>query len=276
MPIDALTQVTGLLGYPVEHSLSPAMHNAGFDALGLNFCYLAFSVPPPLLERAIESVRVLRFRGVNVTVPHKELVLPFLDAVDDEAEFIGAVNTIVNDNGQLRGFNTDGRGFMKSLEEKGIQPAGKEIFVLGAGGASRAICYYLAQVADKMYLCDLDRQKAAELIRDLKKFNDAIFFTEEKGKFATCEMVINATPLGLHVDDPLPFETDGLFPGQLVVDLIYRDTPLLSRAQDRGCLTLNGLGMLLWQGALAFELWTGIPAPVDIMKDALTKGIRKS
>lgn len=276
MPIDARTQVTGLFGYPVEHSLSPAMHNAAFEALGLNFCYLAFSVPPASLEGAIQCVRVLGFRGVNVTVPHKERVLPLLDEVDDEAAFIGAVNTVVNDGGRLRGYNTDGRGFMKSLEDKGIRADGKEIFVVGAGGASRAICYYLAQVADKMHLCDIDRQKASDLIRDLKRFNDSIFFTEEKVKLTTCDMVINATPLGLNMDDRLPFETDGLFPGQIVVDLIYRDTPLLSRAREKGCLTVSGLGMLLWQGALAFELWTGKSAPVEIMRDALTKGMKKA
>lgn len=276
MPIDARTQVTGLLGYPVEHSLSPAMHNAGFDALGLNFCYLAFSVPPASLGGAVESVRTLSFRGVNVTVPHKEHVLTFLDEVDDEAAFIGAVNTVVNDGGRLRGFNTDGRGFMKSLEESGIRAHGKEIFVVGAGGASRAICYYLAQVAGKMHLYDLDRQKAADLIRDLKRFNDSIFFAEDKAKLPVSDMVINATPLGLNAGDPLPFETEGLFSGQVVVDLIYRDTPILSRAHDVGCVTVSGLGMLLWQGVLAFQLWTGIPAPVEIMRNALTTGMRKA
>ncbi|MGE5894688.1 MAG: shikimate dehydrogenase [bacterium] len=276
MQPDAKTKMTGLLGYPVEHSLSPEMHNAAFDVLGLNFCYIAFAVHPASLTRAIEGVRAMNFRGVNVTVPHKEQVLLMLDAVDEEASFIGAVNTVVNDNGHLKGFNTDGRGFMRSLTESGIDPRGKNVFILGAGGASRAVSYYLAKTADSLCLFDLDKQKAAHLLSDLKTLNPRVSFAEEKEKIYTSDIVINATPLGLKPDDPLPLDPDRLFPGQAVIDLIYRDTPLMQSSREKGCRTMNGLGMLLWQGALAFELWTGISAPVETMRTALLTGFART
>jgi shikimate dehydrogenase len=275
MPVNAKTQTTGLLGFPVEHSLSPDMHNAAFEALGLNYCYHAFSVHPDSLAGAIEGVRAMHFRGVNVTVPHKEKVLRLLDEIDPEADFIGAVNTIVNEGDRLKGYNTDGRGFMKSLEEKGIDVSGKSIFIVGAGGASRAVSYYLSKRAETLHLFDIDKQKAGGLIKDLRNLNDSVFFTEEKEKLYTCEIVINATPLGLKDGDPLPFDADRLYSGQVVIDLIYRDTPVLKAAGKKGCKTLNGLGMLLWQGALAFELWTGISAPLDTMRKALMTGIER-
>jgi shikimate dehydrogenase len=164
---------------------------------------------------------------------------------------------------------------MKSLEEKGIDVSGKSIFIVGAGGASRAVSYYLSKRAETLHLFDIDKQKAGGLIKDLRNLNDSVFFTEEKEKLYTCEIVINATPLGLKDGDPLPFDADRLYSGQVVIDLIYRDTPVLKAAGKKGCKTLNGLGMLLWQGALAFELWTGISAPLDTMRKALMTGFER-
>jgi shikimate dehydrogenase len=141
MKVTGKTRVTGLFGYPVEHTLSPFMHNAAFEHLGLDYCYLPFSVHPDSLKTAVEAVKALRLAGVNVTIPHKEAVIPYLDTVNEEALFIGAVNTIVNREGTLTGYNTDGRGFMRALSENNISPDNKRVFVVGAGGASRAISY---------------------------------------------------------------------------------------------------------------------------------------
>jgi len=143
MKITGRTKITGLYGFPVEHTLSPLMHNAAFEHLGLDYCYLPFSVHPDFLKNAVEAIRALNLAGVNITVPHKESVIPYLDKVNEEALFIGAVNTIVNTEGTLTGYNTDGRGFMRSLAENNISPENKKILIAGAGGASRAIGYYL-------------------------------------------------------------------------------------------------------------------------------------
>lgn len=267
MKINGKTKVMGLLGYPVEHSLSPAMHNTAFEKLGLDCCYVTFSVKPEFLRDAVRSIRALNLAGVNVTVPHKEKVMPFLDEVDKEASFIGAVNTIVNDNGRLKGYNTDGRGFMKSLSEARISVSRKKVLIVGAGGASRAIGYYLCQSASKLFLYDIDKKKAKKLISDLNKIRGNVSFFSSQ--LEDIDIIINATPLGLKKNDPLPVDVNLLKSKHVVCDLIYKKTPLLEKASKKGCKTLNGLGMLLWQGVFAFELWTGRRPPVDAMRKAL-------
>ncbi|VAX28828.1 Shikimate 5-dehydrogenase I alpha [hydrothermal vent metagenome] len=273
MSINARTKITGLIGYPVEHSLSPDMHNAAFEHLGLNYCYIAMPVKPEGLSDAVKGIRALNFHGCNVTVPHKQEVIPLLDEIDDEAGFIGAVNTIRNDSGLLKGFNTDGRGFMESLKEAGVDPLGKDIFIIGAGGAARAIGYYLAQRALRLYIFDVDSGKSLPLVRDLKKLNREVFAAEDRDSIRSSDIVINATPLGLKKDDPLPLQMDLLRREQVVCDLIYWDTPLIKGAGEKGCKTVNGLGMLLWQGVLAFQIWTGAVPPVDLMREILVKGM---
>ena len=158
MKLSGKTKITGLFGYPVEHSLSPAMHNAAFEALGLDYCYVAFPVHPDSLKDAVLAIKALNLAGVNVTIPHKEIVIPFLDEIDKEASIIGAVNTIVNSSGRLKGYNTDGRGFMQSLFESGISVENKEVLIIGAGGASRALSYYLGKEAKKVYLYDIEKK----------------------------------------------------------------------------------------------------------------------
>ncbi|MDH5202021.1 MAG: shikimate dehydrogenase [Nitrospirota bacterium] len=269
MKLSGKTKITGLFGYPVEHTLSPAMHNAAFDELGIDYCYVAFPVHPDSLKDAVRSIRALNLSGVNITIPHKEKVIPFLDKVDEEASFIGAVNTIVNSQGKLVGYNTDGRGFIQSLSESGISLEGKIVLVLGAGGASRAISYYLCQKAVELIVCDIDRGKTENLIQDLKKIRDNISSVDTIVNAERYDIIINATPLGLKNEDPLPLHTSLLNPNQTVCDLIYKKTQLLQDASQKGCTTLNGLGMLLWQGAFAFELWTGKKPPVDVMRKAL-------
>ena len=273
LKISGKTKVLGLLGWPVEHSLSPAMHNAAFKHLGLDCCYLTFPVKPELLKDAVKAVRALDLTGVNVTVPHKEKVIPFLDKVDKEAAFIGAVNTIVNQGDKLTGYNTDGRGFMRSLSEARISVKNKNVLIVGAGGASRAIGYYLCQSASKLFLYDIDIKKAGKLIGALKKINNNVFPAGNINNLDQYDVIINATPLGLKKGDSLPVNVNLLKPKHVVCDLIYKSTPLLQRASRKGCRTLNGLGMLLWQGVFAFELWTGKKPPVEVMRKALTKNL---
>ncbi|MEK7735890.1 MAG: shikimate dehydrogenase [Nitrospirota bacterium] len=278
LKISGKTKVLGLLGYPVEHSLSPAMHNAAFEHIGLDCCYVTFPVKPELLKDAVKAVRALNLAGVNVTMPHKENVIPLLDKVDADASFIGAVNTIVNSNGKLIGYNTDGRGFMRSLSEAQISLNKKNVLILGAGGASRAIGYHLVKKAAELFIYDIDEKKAGKLIRDLNKMRKNVFpFSFQPSAFShqlhDIDIIINATPLGLKKGDPLPVDINLLKPRHVVCDLIYKNTPLLQRASRKGCRTLNGLGMLLWQGAFAFELWTGKKPPVEVMRKALVKNL---
>ncbi len=274
MIIGGKTKVAGLFGYPVEHSLSPLMHNAAFAQLGLDCCYVTFLVKPDRLREAVAAISALDLMGVNVTVPHKEKVMPFLDSVSEEASFIGAVNTIRNVGGRLTGYNTDGRGFMRSLSEAGIDVSDKRVLIVGAGGASRAIGYYLCTAASEVCLYDAVTEKAEQLAQHLnllkgnaRIIDNATF--KGGGFFSGLDIIINATPLGLNPDDPVPVDLSLLDKSHTVCDLIYKETPLLRKASERGCRTLDGLGMLLWQGVFAFELWTGKMPSVEVMRNAL-------
>jgi len=274
MNITGKTKITGLFGYPVEHTLSPAMHNAAFEHLALDYCYVPFLVHPGSLGKAVESIRALSLAGVNVTVPHKEAVIHLLDEVNEEASFIGAVNTVVNREGRLTGYNTDGRGFMRSCEENGIAVTGKKILLVGAGGASRAVGYYLSEKAGSLAICDIDTKKLEILVSDLSQIRGNVSALPRIDHQAGFDIIINATPLGLKKDDPPPVDLEALLPTQTVCDLIYKRTPLLDLATQKGCRTMDGLGMLLWQGVFAFELWTSVYPPVDVMRNALLKGMR--
>jgi shikimate dehydrogenase len=274
MKITGKTKITGLFGYPVEHTLSPAMHNSAFEQLGMDYCYLPFPVRPDLLKNAVEAVRALNMAGVNVTIPHKEAVIAFLDTIDEEASFIGAVNTIVNNGGNLTGHNTDGRGFMRSLEENNVDSENKKVLVVGAGGASRAISYYLSEKAEAFYLFDIDTKKAEKLVSDLSKIRSNVHQMSVLKSPQDFDLIINATPLGLRKEDPLPFDVNTLTSDHTVCDLIYKKTALLEQAGTKGCMAVDGLGMLLWQGVLAFELWTKVFPPVDTMRKALLAGIK--
>ncbi len=275
MAVSGKTKITGLFGYPVEHTLSPMMHNSAFEALNLDIHYIPFSVSPESLSAAVGAIKALNMLGVNITVPHKEKVIPLLDRVDKEAVFIGAVNTIVNKEGILTGYNTDGRGFMSSLKETGLSVDGKEVAIIGAGGASRAISYYLSEKASKLSLYDIEKPKAEKLVNDLKKIRENIFLIDDAKNTASADVIINATPLGLKPGDPSPVNPEFFTPEMLVCDLVYKDTNFLREAKINGAKTLDGSGMLLWQGVLAFELWTGVKPPVDIMRKVLMAGIKR-
>jgi len=275
MKLTGRTKITGLFGYPVEHTLSPSMHNAAFEALGLDYCYVAFPVYPDSLQEAVTAIRALHLSGVNVTIPHKEKVIPFLDEVDKEASAIGAVNTVVNTNGNLKGYNTDGRGFMQSFFDYGISAEGKDVLIVGAGGASRAIGYYLGKEAKQLFLYDIEQGKAEKLAADLKNIlHKDVSIVHDIGRTERFNILINATPLGLKEEDPLPFDTSHLRSDQIICDLIYKKTRLLEETSRKECIALDGLGMLLWQGVFAFELWTGVSPPVDIMREALYKNLK--
>lgn len=276
MNISGKTKVTGLFGYPVEHSLSPAMHNAAFEHLNMDYCYVTFSVRPDLLGDAVRAISALNLEGVNVTVPHKENVVPFLSEISEEASFIGAVNTIKNDNGKLTGYNTDGRGFMQSLSEAGTDARDKKILIVGAGGASRAIGYYLCKEASAVHLFDVDDKKADSLKEHLNKLKGNVSLAgaksiKDKDFFSGIDIIINATPLGLKPADPMPVDISMINKNHIVCDLIYKETPLLREASKIGCKTMDGLGMLLYQGVFAFEIWTGVMPPVKVMREALLR-----
>lgn len=282
LTINGRTKLTGLFGDPVEHTLSPAMHNAAFTALGLNFVYVPFRVPKEALGSAVTAVRALGLAGVNVTVPHKEEVLPYLDHVSEEASLIGAVNTIVNENGQLKGYNTDARGFMRAVRETGFDAQGREAVVIGAGGAARAVCAALALAGVKR-IAIFNRTYArgealaAEVAAATGVETEALVW-EELGRSGTgvlraAEIVVQTTTLGMHPDEEgCPLVSGEAFrPGQLAVDLIYNppQTRFLRLAAAAGAATQNGLAMLLHQGAAAFELWTKCTAPLEVMRRAV-------
>jgi len=273
--ISGRTKITGIFGYPVEHTLSPGMHNAAFEKIGLDYCYLPFLVRPDYLEDAVKSIRALNFSGVNITIPHKEKVMVFLDEVDEEAAFIGAVNTVVNSGGILKGYNTDGRGFMRSLSENGVEVKNKDVAIIGAGGAARAIGYYLSRDAGTLSVYGRTKERAETLVRDLDKVKGNVALMRDILEVQKFHIIVNATPLGLKENDPLPFDPEVLKPGQIVCDIIYKKTGLLHEASKKGCVAIDGLGMLLWQGVLSFELWTREKPPVEVMRNALKAAIKE-
>jgi shikimate dehydrogenase len=280
--ISGKTKIYGIFGHPVEHTFSPGMHNAAFKKLNLDACYVPFSVRPDDLETSVRAITTLGLRGLNVTVPHKEKVIAYLDDLSEEARLIHAVNTIEIRDRKLIGHNTDGRGFLRSLRENaGFNPKGKQFLFIGSGGAARAVGFSLALAGAKTILFrDIDEIKAGALARDIhdKTGADARAISGDELAAAAqgADCVINATPLGLKKTDPLPVAKDLIVKKHLVCDLVYNppETALLQAAQKRGAKGLPGLGMLLYQGVIAFELWTGKKAPVQIMKNALAKQIR--
>lgn len=276
------TVMTGLLGYPVSHSLSPLMHNYAFRHLGLAYHYAAFAVPPHLLPSAVEGIRALGFRGCNLTIPHKVAVIPLLDELDEEARLIGAVNTIVNEKGALIGYNTDGKGYLRSLtEETGILLSGGKAVILGAGGAARAIAVTLARSGLKeIVIANRTRDKAEELASTvfaaaLKPAVPAVrvvSLEQAAEKVADAGLLVNTTSIGMtpHTEDcPLP--TEVLHAELVVSDLVYAplETALLRAAKKAGARTHPGVGMLVHQGALAFQYWTGREAPLKLMYETV-------
>lgn len=273
--ISGQTKITGIFGFPIAHTLSPAMHNAAFNALKLDFVYLPFEVQPRDLSKTVEAIRCLGLRGVNVTIPHKKNVMRFLDKIDPLARRIGSVNTIVNKNGFLTGYNTDGSGFLKDIIEKGFNPKGKTALLLGAGGAGYALAAILSiNGAKKIYITDYQTSRATELSKRTPR-SHVIPLDTWKENIPDSDILINATPAGMHSGDPLIVKSSELGKNIFVYDLIYhRRTELLHAAAKAGLAHSNGLGMLLNQGSLAFELWTEKRAPTEVMRRALLKALK--
>lgn len=275
-----MPNLVGIIGYPLGHTLSPAMHNAAFKELGLDWEYRPFEITPPNLIAAVNDLRSQPITGFNVTIPHKETLIPLLDEVTKLVKIIGAVNTVKVQAGRLIGYNTDGEGFIESLKEDAKEnPAGKKIVVLGAGGASRAVCVMLAKKrAKNVVITDIDGKKAEALANYVGSlFETSFSFVPPNSPalqsiLAAADLLINTTPIGMQPkteQSPLA-EKVTLSPRLLVYDLVYApsETKLLRTAKAAGCRTCSGLGMLVRQGALAFTLWTGKEAPISVMRKA--------
>lgn len=283
MRITGKTRVFGIIGWPVTHSLSPVMHNAAFEYLGLDFCYVPFAVREGCLESAIRSMQSLNIAGINVTIPHKESVLPYLSEITEDAQIIGAVNTIKVADDKLIGYNTDGIGFISSLKEAGFSVKGRSLLVLGGGGAAKAVVFQSAAegaieiiIANRTFnKARLLKEQVKEHFPSLKADAAGTGYKELKGIVDKVDIVINTTSLGLQKEDPLPFPKELLYNRLFICDLIYNppETGLIAYAKKSGCQYINGLGMLLHQGAAAFKLWTGAEPPLEIMRKALEEVI---
>lgn len=274
--ISPATKLCAVIGNPVGHSLSPALHNAAFDTLGLDFVYVAFRVED--LKGAIGGMRALEnFRGMSVTIPHKIEIMEYLDEIDDIDRSIGSINTVINEGGKLTGFGTDGPGALKAITDAGVKIDGASVLMLGAGGAARAIAFTLARQPGlkKLVLTDINKEMLDGLVSDLKRGTDAMIEGEAMttdglaGLVDAADIIINCTPIGMH-----PKEDASLVPaellkhGQVVFDIVYTplETKLLREARSRGCTVISGVEMFINQAVLQFERFTGEAAPVDVMR----------
>ncbi len=280
MVISGKTQLCGVIGDPIEHTLSPIMHNAAFQHLKLDYVFLAFKVRPADLDSAMRGVRGLGVRGLNVTMPHKTKILRYLNAVDPTVRFLGSANTILNDAGKLSGFSTDGVGAVNALRENGADPAGKKVLLLGAGGAAKAIAYALAQEAGALCILNRIPEKAAVLADKLSRiFNrpvvgDALSPNTLPLTLQSADILVNATSVGMHPHlDQSPVEPQWLKPNLTVMDIVYNpvETKLSRDAKAAGARVISGVEMLLYQGAASFQIWTGQAAPVEVMRAAALK-----
>jgi shikimate dehydrogenase len=283
--ISGKTKVCAIIGNPVEHSLSPIMHNAAFKEMGLNLVYVAFTVMAKELNNAISGVKSMDFKGLNVTMPHKNTVIKYLDDIDKAAKNIGAVNTILCENGRLIGYNTDGKGAMIALQENGVYLEDKKVILIGAGGAAKAIGYHAAQVAKEIVILNRTLQKAqnlAQLIRqNFKKEVKSIALSSPtvNHEVQKANVLINSTSIGMYpevANSPIPM--DFLHSDLDVMDIIYdpMETKLVKEAKSVGAKTISGIEMLIYQGAAAFEIWTNCSAPVKIMKKAVLNQLKAS
>lgn len=280
--ISGRTQILGVIGHPVEHTSSPAMHNAALRALDLDYVYAAFHVDPDHLGEAVAGMRALEIKGLNVTVPHKLAAMEFLDEIAEEARVIGAVNTIANRSGQLSGYNTDAFGAMETLHrEGGLEELPSQVALLGAGGAARAILYALLQrpEVEKIALLNRTVERAESLALELDPEGGRVevgrLDPRTGAEIRDADLLINSTSVGMHPHkDTSPLERGTcLRPGMLVLDIVYKPlrTRLMEQAEAAGGRALNGLGMLVHQGARSFEIWTGEKPPVEVMMKAALK-----
>ena len=280
MDISGKTKICGVIGNPIQHTLSPTIQNAAFNHLNLDFIFLAFKVRPAELEMAIQGMRSLGIHGLNVTMPHKNKVINYLDEIDSTVESLNSANTIVNKKGRLLGFSTDGIGAVKALQENGVDLSSSKVVLLGAGGAGRAIAFSIADKVKDLIVLNRDIKKVKNLELDLKlKFDKNIHYEtlsqdSIQKNLRSSDLLINATNVGMGPNSKLSIVDPKLLKSDLtVMDIVYNplETKLLSDAKIVGAKTINGLEMLIYQGAASFELWTGRKAPIEIMKLATLK-----
>lgn len=270
------TKIVGLLGHPIRHTYSPLMHNISFDLAGLNYIYLPFDVPQSNLKAAVKGMVALGIKGFNVTIPHKENIIPLLANVSEEASTIGAVNTVVNDNGQLFGYNTDAYGILETLNPFKEDITGQEICLIGSGGAARSVAYTLIRYFKPKHIHIINRtEQKAESLKEY--FSARMHYTSISSRelfppdlvevFRGSKLIVNSTPIGMfpNVDDNVTTLGQSFVKDQLVFDLVYNPvkTRFLELAASQGATTLDGLKMFVHQGAKSYELWTGCQMPVE-------------
>ncbi len=280
-----MKKLVGIIGYPIAHSVSPAMHNAAFKHLRMNWSYDAYEVKPSDLADELDQLKAKGLVGFNVTIPHKEAIISLIDDVTKLPKMIGAVNTVRNDEGMLIGFNTDGPGFIGSLrEDAGLDPKGKSVVLIGAGGAAKAVAVVLAEAgASRLTITDIDAAKGEQLAEYVGSLfgSEAAFAKPSSGALedamADADLIVNATPVGMHPrENESPIEEGmRMKRGAVLFDLVYNPprTRLMITAEQNGLRTFNGLGMLVRQGALAFTIWTEKEAPIDIMLKAAKEAL---
>jgi shikimate dehydrogenase len=277
MVIAGKTRVCGVIGDPIEHTLSPTIHNAAFNHLKLDFVFLAFRVKAADLENAVRGMRGLGIHGLNVTMPHKSTVIAYLDEVDPTVQFLGSANTILNKNGKLSGFNTDGVGALKALRENGAELSEKKVLLLGAGGAAKAIAFALAEEVGELVVLNRAAEKARELAEALgRMFNKKVvggsLSPDAIAKnLRDSDILINATSVGMKPNLSQSLVAPQWLRSDLtVMDIVYNpvETKLAEDAKAAGAKVISGVEMLIYQGAASFEIWTGRAAPIEVMQKA--------
>lgn len=277
MSITGKTRVCGVIGDPIEHTLSPTIHNTAFNHLGLDFVFLAFRVKVADLENALRGMRGLGIHGLNVTMPHKNTVTAYLDEMDPTVKFLGSANTILNSVGKLSGFNTDGEGALKALIENGIELSKKKVLLLGAGGAAKAIAFALAPKVGALAVLNRAGEKAKELAEAIERtlnkkvVGESLTSDALETHIQDADVLVNATSVGMH-----PAENQSIVPSQwlqsdlTVMDIVYNpvETKLARDAKAAGARVISGVEMLIYQGAASFEIWTGHSAPIEVMRRA--------
>ena len=276
------TKLLGVMGHPIKHSFSPAIHNAALTEAGLDYAYLPLEVPAESLENTLRWIRTLNFRGFNVTIPHKNKILSLLDEVTEEAKRVGAVNTVIRENGRLIGYNTDIVGFIAGLKEAGFDAKNKNAVILGAGGAARAVISGLIREnVENIEIIARNVHKAVTLAQDFNSFKNIACHNFESEEYKTAQenadIIINTTPLGMNpnTDAMPPVDFSLVKKGTLIYDVIYtpEETKLLKEAKANNLKTINGETMLVEQGAAAFRLWTGEEPNVNLMKQTLKNAL---
>lgn len=289
--ISGKTVLIGVIGDPIAHTFSPAMHNAAIRALDIDWCYVAFHVLPDRVQQAMDGIRGFNICGINVTVPHKQAVMPFLDEISQEALAVGAVNTIAHKEGKLIGYNTDVYGILAALRYgAGFDPLPSEVVVLGAGGAARGIVYAVAssEATERVTILNRTVEKGERLAEEMSQIAHrdrpiditahSIELSNIRAVLKTAGLIINATSVGMvpHIHDSVIEDASVFHQGQVLLDTVYnpRETRLMRIAQAGGARAFNGIDMLVYQGAKSFEIWTGRMPPVDVMKDAIRGQLR--